>query len=333
MRGAASVLARLLVIGVAVASASGPALAKGSPPPPPKTPKPKPPTAPKPKSDPSSSSGVVKPKECVELEPTWDGAVALAKAMNVPIVLHAHAFASAASWDMHDNVMCSKEYREFEVDNGVDVIVLRGIDDGVANKDPRAATYEGKRADGSKVRYLAELPGLTVADLDALEATKAASYNSSGQAPYTALIDPWDLVAGQQWTADVGITVMMDAITKAKGVLEKQHGRADKRADVKALFAAIADADAKMAKADFSAAVSGMNALEASKANASERYKKSCDDEVAKVVGEAQKALDAIAARKGSDVLGARKDLALLIPKLKGTGLENKASALMDSLK
>ena len=289
------------------------------------------PPKPKPKPEPAPSSSAAKPKDCVELATTWESAVALAKAMNVPILLHAHAFASAASWDMRDNVMGSKSFMEFAVDNCVDVIVLRGIEDGVAGRDPRAATYESRLPDGKKVRYLVEFPGLTVADLAALEASRAGTMNDSGQAPFTAVIDPWTETAGQKWFADAAQPLITTAVLAAKVEQQRWHGKSDLRKDAKAVLAAVADADAKRAKGDFPAAVALTGAARG-RPNLSDRLKKLCDEATERVVADAKKLLDAALAKKATDPAAARTELAQLQPRLKGTGLEDEVKAALDAL-
>jgi hypothetical protein len=333
---ASCVTAVVAVLSLVALATSHDVQAKGTTPKPPSKPPTPPPPSKTPPKDPLSAppdapTVAVKPKPCVELLATWDAALALAKGMSAPIVLHIHAFASADSWVMHDTVMGSKGYMDFDVENAVDVILLTGVEDAVAAKDKRAATYEATTPAG-KVRFLVELPGLSVADLSSLEGSKAKSFSDSNVTPFTALIDPFTETAGQKWTAVVPAKDLEDAITAMKKTLETAHGRGDPRKDVKAWLATLADADAVLAKEDFAGAVAKATAAKSSKSNNQFRTK-SCDDEVAKIVAVAQKALDAIEARKTSDLLGARKDLAILIPKLKGTGLEGKASALMDNLK
>jgi hypothetical protein len=286
------------------------------------------------KASPKGKAGPAKPRECVELAKSWDAAIAEAKALNVPILLHAHAWGSAVSWDMHEEVMCNKAYMDFAALNTVEVIVIGGVEDAVAAKDPRAATYEGKDASGAKVRYLVEFPGLTVADLVALKASKADSYNNSGASPFTAVVDPWDQGVGQIWTAAAAVDFIMDAVSKAKAILERHHGKSDTRADLRELTAASADADAKAAKGDFAGAVAAVTKVRGSKSNSSERFKRSADDEIGKIVAAAQKALDSVEAKKkAGDAAGAKSDLAALIPRLVGTGLEEKAKALLDTMK
>lgn len=56
------------------------------------------------------------------------------------------------------------------------MISLDRLEEGVETKDRKAETYEAK-VDGKTVQYLVELPGRTVADMVALRASQAGTYN------------------------------------------------------------------------------------------------------------------------------------------------------------
>ena len=64
------------------------------------------------------------PVTCVTLAKTWDEAVAEARMLSVPIVVHSHGFYCGPCWGMHSSVMCNDKYIGFADDNTVEVISL-----------------------------------------------------------------------------------------------------------------------------------------------------------------------------------------------------------------
>jgi hypothetical protein len=272
------------------------------------------------------------PKTCVALAKSWDLAIAEAKALNVPIVVHNHGFFCGPCWGMHQSVMCNKKYIDFANDNSVEVIALQELQEGLDKKDHRADTYETK-VNGKVETYLVEFPGLTVDDVKSLHRSKAGSYNDTGGIPYTCLVNPYDesKIAGWKGGGTSAGTIM-EAITEAKKTLRKEHGKGASRKDWKALSEAEAASVAKLDKADYAAALDAF----AKVAPKAEKWPESMKERLAaaraKVVEAATKALDEIVAAKADDPEKAKKDLAALTPRLRGTGLEERAKALFGTL-
>ena len=119
------------------------------------------------------------------------------------------------------------------------------------------------------------------------------------------------------------------AVTEAKKALVKDHGKGASRKDVKVLADAEKDAATKSDKGDFSAAIDAL----AKVAPKAEKWADSLKDRLKTskqmVVDAAQAALDKIAETKATDAAKAKKDLAALSGKLRGTGLEDKAKQLL----
>ena len=276
-------------------------------------------------------AGAPEPKTCVTLAKTWEAAVEEAKALNVPIVVHSHGFYCGPCWGMHGAVMCNKKYIEFANENTVEVISLQRLDEGVEKKDKRAETYEAK-VNGEKVQYLVEFPGMTVADMNALASSKAGSYNNTGKIPYTCLVDPWTETEITNWPGSTPVGTIQEAVVEAKKTLAKDHGKGVSRKDVKLLDGADKDAAAKTEKGEFSAALDAYAKL----AGKSDKWNDALKDRLKaakeKVVAAAQAALDKVAEAKDADPAKAKKDLAALVTRLKGTGLEEKAKEILTSL-
>jgi hypothetical protein len=272
------------------------------------------------------------PVTSVALAKSWDAAVDEAKALNVPIVVHSHGFYCGPCWGMHQSVMCNKKYIDFAKDNTVEVIALQRLDEGIEKKDKKAETYEAK-VNGKTVEYLCEFPGLTVAEMLALNGSKASSYNDTGGIPYTCLVNPHTLEKITHWSGGgASAGTIMDAVTEAKKALVKEHGKGIARKDLKTLSDAEEVAAAKLEKADFSAAIDALGKVAPKAEKWPETLKTRLEAAKTKVVEEATKALDAIEAAKAEDPAKAKKDLAALAPKLRGTGLEQRAKDLSATL-
>ncbi len=276
-----------------------------------------------------AAGGKPEPVTSVTLAKSWDAAVDEAKKLNVPIVVHSHGFFCGPCWGMHSAVMCNKKYIDFANENTVEVISLDRLGEGIDKKDKKAETYEAK-VDGQVVNYLVEFPGLTVDDMKALRDSKASSYNNSGGIPYTCLVNPHTLEEITSWkggSASAG--TIQEAIVEAKKALVKEHGKGASRKDVKALAEAAKDADTKAKKGEFAAAIEALAKLNAKSEKWADCLKDELKADKQKVIDAAQAALDKIAETKATDAEKAKKDLAALSPKLRGTGLEEKAKTLL----
>lgn len=287
-----------------------------------------------PKADEKSGESATTPKEpvtCVVLAKSWADAIKDAKAQNVPIVLHNHGFYCPPCWGMHQTVMCDPAYIQFAFENSVEVLALDRLQEGVTKKEERAATYDGKEG-GKPVKFLVEFPGLTVDEALALRSSKASSYNKSGGLPYTALIDPFTEEEIKSWKGG-GIpgTDIMNAVTEARKTLSKAHGKGKPRPELKAIADAETAGADKVKAGDFAGALDAYAAA-AKKADKDgwptflrERITKGHDAAVAA----ATEALDAIEKAKADDAAKAKKDLAMLMSRLRGTGLEQRAKDLL----
>jgi len=282
-------------------------------------------------SSPASAGGKPEPVACVALAKSWDAAVAEAKELNVPLVVHSHGFFCPPCWGMHSAVMCNKKYMEFAADSTVEVICIGATEEAIEKKDKRAETYEVK-VEGKPVKYLCEFPGLTAEDLVALHASKGAQFNDTGKTPYTCLVDPWTETKLLGWNGGQGAGTIMDAVTEAKKKLVAEHGKGASRKDLKVVGDAEADAAAKAKKGEFSAALERLARLDAKAEKWSDTLKERLKAAKGKVVEDATAALAAIEEKKDRDAASAKKELSALQPRLKGTGLEEKAKELLATL-
>ncbi len=278
-----------------------------------------------------SSEARTTPVACVTMAKTWADAIKDAKAQNVPIVLHNHGFYCPPCWGMHETVMGDKAYIEFAYENAIEVLSLDRLQDGVLKKDARAATYDAK-VGGKPVKFLIQFPGLTVDDVLAVRNSKASSYNKSGGLPYTALIDPFTEGEIKSWKGGgIAATDIMAAVTDARKTLAKAHGKGKPRPELKAVADAETAVTAKLTAGDFAGALDACAAATKKSEkdgwppHLRDRLTKAHDDAIAK----ATEALDAIEKAKADDAVKAKKDLAMMMSRLRGTGLEQRAKDLL----
>ena len=318
-RGTATALAAarfvvvgLAVVGLAIAGGVGPARA----------------------DDPKAPAGAhpaEKPKECVTFARRWADAVEEARLIVGPVVVHCLDFEARATWSYQLSVLCNKKYMDTAATSTVDVMGMINLEKAVARHDKRAATYDAV-ADGVSVKFLTEFPGLTVDDVVAM-ASSTAKYDTTGYAPYTAVVDPWTETSIQFFSGGQSAHSVLGAIADAKKGLEKTHGRGAARKDVRPVLSARATAKAKADAGDYAAAVKAVaDAGAALGDKAPEVLKTSLADAKTAAVAAAEKALVALETESSTNPAGAKEKLTALLPKLDGTGLEARAKALLAKL-
>jgi hypothetical protein len=276
----------------------------------------------------TARAGHDEPKECVRLARTWDAAVQEAQLRNVPIVVHSHGFYCGPCWGMHSAVMCNKKYIDFADDNTVEVICLQRLKEGIEKKEARAATYEVE-VGGKKVEYLVEFPGRTVEEIEALESSKGGQYNQSGSIPYTALVDPHTLKEITHWGGGTSASTIMEAVEELRKSLEKEHGKGVARKDIAAVEEAEVDAQEKIVKGDYAGALKEFDGLSRKADKWPEVLKERWGKGREAVIASAEAELTRIETAKEEDATAARRDLTKLMGKLRGTGLEDRAKALL----
>ena len=134
------------------------------------------------------------------------------------------------------------------------------------------------------------------------------------------------------WSGGQSAHSIVAGVVEARKGLEKEHGKGAARADVRAFRAAEAAAVAKAAKGEFSSALEALAPGSAAAEKGPEPLKGLYRDARAAVVAAAAKALAAVEQRRVRDPAGAKRDLLDLVGRLKGTGLEEKAKALLATL-
>jgi hypothetical protein len=278
-----------------------------------------------------ATAGEPKPKESVVLAKSWEAAVEEAKLVGVPLVVHSHGFYCGPCWGMHSALMLNDDYIKFAADNTVEVIALERLDEGVEKKDARAETYKAK-VNGEEVHYLVEFPGLTVEEMNALARSKASSYNKTGKIPYTCLVDPWTEEEIASFPGSTPKGDIEEAVLKAREAFQKEHGKGVARKDLRTVAETEGDAQEKVAKSDYAGAL----ALLAKTSAKAKAWPQPLQDRLAsakeKIVASATEALAKIEAEAAEDKPKAKGDLARLMGKLKGTGLEEKAKSLLATL-
>lgn len=293
------------------------------------------PTESKPGKESGKEPGKEKKKGKVEIDPqvvyarSWDAAVEEAKLLNAPLVVHSHGFYCGPCWGLHGAILKNKKYVEFAEKNTVEVICLSRLQEGIDKADERAETYETER-DGEKVECLVEFPSLTAAEMLALGSSKGASYNNTGGVPYTCLVDPHTLAEVQSWKGgSVSAGSLMEAVTELRKTLAKEHGKGVSRKEVQGLADVERKTTALCAKGEFAAAVAEATKAGAKAADWPEAMSARLTKAREAVVAAAQAELERIEALGAGETAQAKAQLSKLLPRLKGTGLEERAKALL----
>lgn len=268
------------------------------------------------------------PVTCVTLARTWDEAVAEARMLSLPIVVHSHGFYCGPCWGMHASVMCNDKYIDFANDNTVEVISLGRLDEGIEKEDRRAATYEAK-VGGETVRYLVEFPGLTTDQMLALNRSKAASYNNTGGVPYTCAVNPFTLEEIKSWPGGGhSAKSLIEELGEIAESLRKEHPVALERKDLRKYEEAEAEASAEAKEGDYAKALKGLEKCTKKVAEWPEELQARAAAARTAIIDRATKNLDEVEALIGTDAKEARKQIGRLKSKIKGTGLEDRLAAL-----
>ena len=235
---------------------------------------------------------------------------------------------------MHSSVLQNKKYIKFAADNTVEVISLSRLDEGIKKKDRKAGTYEAKDADGTKVTYLLQFPGMTVESMNNLNRSKAGTYNKTGKIPYTALVNPHTLEEMQKWSGGISSGTIMDAVTEQKRELNKEYGPSTRRSDLMK-FQAEADAVRElMEKKGCAKAFSAYRKVAKSIDKSGDALKSKAQELFDEIVAASTKELDQ--ASRYVEEGKRRKAIAILRPltrALKDTDLEERANDLLAKAK
>jgi hypothetical protein len=277
------------------------------------------------------AGGKAKPKDCVTFAKSWEAALEEARLLNVPIVLHSHGFYCGPCWGMHSAVLQNEKYIKFAEKHTVEVITLNRLQEGIDKGDKKAETYEARLPDGTEVEYLVEFPGMTVAEMLALDTSKAGSYNDTGGIPFTAIVDPHTEKELQRWSGGQAASAIMEAVKEHRKTLVKEHGEGISRKQVQDLGATEQAAAAAVAAGKFGDAFGALKKLGDEQA-----WPQSMKDRVAvckkKVMDAAAQKLAELETLAQSDPAGAKRELSKLATALKGTDLEGRASELLAAL-
>jgi len=272
---------------------------------------------------PLAGAGKHKPGASVTFAKSWDAAVAEARLLNVPIVVHSHGFHCGPCWGMHGAVLQNRKYIRFSGENTVEVISLSRLKEGVEAGDRKAATYKER---GCDVEYMVEFPGLTVDDMYALASSQAASYNQSGRIPYRAIVDPYTLKEMQAFPGSTSAKSLMGAIAEHKAALEKEHGKGVSRKVLRNVQDASRAVLDELEKGDLVAALDANRKLGDLVARQPEAVQKLADEARERVLQRAGEKLDALAA---ADAAEAARELRPLVRALEDTDLAERAADLL----
>jgi hypothetical protein len=284
--------------------------------------------------EPKEKAAEAGPVYCVELAPAWEQALKDAKARVVPMVVHVHGFYCGPCWHLHRTVMCDKGYIEFSFENAVEVLALDRLQEGVDKGEDGAGTYEAKR-DGKRLQFLRAFPTLTIDEALQLRQSKAGSYNKTGGLPYTALIDPFTEEELKSWQGgSLTVAQLTQSVTDARDKLVKDHGKGKARPELKVMVEAEVQGEARIKAGNYAGALDTCDAF--MKKAEKDGWAPYLHVRILKTreaaIAAATAALDKVDADKSLDPVKTKKDLATLVGKLRGTGLEKRAKALLATL-
>jgi hypothetical protein len=269
------------------------------------------------------------PDPQVKYAASWDAAVEEAKLLNLPIVVHSHGFYCGPCWGLHSGLLKNKKYIEFSDKNTVEVICLGSLNEGIEKKDERAETYEVEK-DGKKVAYMKEFPGMTVEQMLALSSSKGGSYNNTGKVPYTCMVNPYTLEEVVNWPGgNASSSTIEEAVVEFRKKLDKEHGKGVSRKDIRMLGEAETKILGLQEKGEFATALAECTKVTGKAKEWPETMTARLTKAKDAVVAAAKAELDQLETLAATDKAEAKKGLAKLTGKLKGTGLEERAKSLM----
>ncbi len=272
------------------------------------------------------------PVTSVKLARSWEEAVVEAKMLALPIVVHSHGFYCGPCWGMHSSVMCNDKYIEFANENTVEVICLSRLDEAIEKQEAKAATYKAKE-NGVEVEYLVEFPGLTKEQMFALNRSKGATYNNTGGIPYTCVVNPYTLEQMLFWSGGQSSKTLIDEITPIVEQFRKEHQVTLRRKDLRKYEEIEAEALTEASEGDFAKALKTFEKATKKTAGWPEDLLNRVNATRESIVKSATEAVDSIEAIVESDAKEARKQLARVKSKLKGTGLEARAVEIEGRIK
>lgn len=274
------------------------------------------------------------PVASVQLAPSWESAIDEAKTLVLPIVVHHHGFYCGPCWGMHASVMCNEKYIEFAAENTVEVIALQDLEKGIDANDRRAATYDGKDAQGRAAKFFVEFPGLTKEQLLALHASKASSYNDTGGIPFTVIVDPFTLAEMKRFPGG-GIPAknIMESVLEQRKTLASRHGAGISRAKLTKVTAEVDRIAGALAKSGIAKSLADYRKLETSVAKEPDALRAKLEPAMKAILEAAAKELDAAeSAIASGDMAGAKKILGRLGRSLEGTDLASRAAEIAAKL-
>lgn len=235
---------------------------------------------------------------------------------------------------MHGSVLQNKKYIAFAEENTVEVLALSRLEEAVQKQDKKAGTFRAKDVDGQEKEFFLAWPNLTLEEIQAIGGSKAGSYNNTGKIPYTAIVNPHTLEEMESIKGGYGAGSLMDSVAVRKKELEKAHGKGLSRKTL----GKVKDADAAirglLADGNIAKAITESLALQKKVAKEGAAIVELAGKTNADVLEAAGKALDEIEAMMDrGETAEASKKLTPLARALKGTALEERATALIEKTK
>jgi hypothetical protein len=280
------------------------------------------------------AGGKEEPKPSVRYARNWGDAVAEAKELNVPLVIHSHGFKCPPCWGNHSAVLQNEKYIDFAKDNTVEVLCLNRLDEGIKENDRKAATYDGKDEKGNPVKFMMEWPGLTAEDINGLDSSAAAGFNKTGKTPYLSIVDPFTLQEMKGLSGGLSAKGVMEAVTEAKDKINKEHGPTVKRSVIEKLNAGMKAVLETLTKSGAAKALPEFKKVEASVAKESDAVKGKTKELETKLLDAVKADLDKAEGQiAAGDVKSASALLKPYASLLKGTDLETRVKELLEKTK
>lgn len=221
----------------------------------------------------------------------------------------------------------NEKYIKFADKSTVEVLSLSRLDEAVQKKEKLARTYKAK-VNGQEVERMWAWPNLTFDEMIELNKSKAGQFNDTGRIPFCCIVDPYTELEIERLPT-ISVSKIIESAKAARKELEKQHGKGIPRAALRGLEGAIATSRTLALASDYGSAIEALNLAVAEVQDWPAELRAEADAARAAVIAAAESALRDLERQALEDAAAAKAGLEKLAPKLKGTGLEERAKELL----
>ena len=222
-------------------------------------------------------------------------------------------------------------YIKFAQAHTVEVICMEEIDKALAEKNRLVRTFKETDAYGDDVEHLAELPGLTIEDLQSLRNSRAEDYVKGNRMPYTTIVDPHTLKAMEEFQGGYSAKELMERVKRQFDTLKATHGAGLDRKVWRSAARAQVEIDLLLGEDKLEKAMSVYRQLAKETTGAPEPLPARVAASLEVILDDAAKRLDVIERRLGAGATSkVKSELRALQRALAGTRLEKRVFELQE---